>query len=93
MAQDFEQQLASLHLPVLALRLRDDWLGPLASLEWLLGKLGSGERTVEVITPEDLGGPADHFGWMKMPAPIATRIAAWIAAHDTAFTQRGATDA
>jgi predicted alpha/beta hydrolase len=93
MAQDFEQQLASLHLPVLALRLRDDWLGPQASLEWLLGKLGSGERSVEVIMPQELGGPADHFGWMKTPAPIATRIAAWIAAHEAAATHRGVGDA
>jgi predicted alpha/beta hydrolase len=93
MAQDFEQQLALLHLPSLALRLRDDWLGPRASLAWLEGKLGSGERSVDVITPEDLGGPADHFGWMKTPAPIASRLAAWIAAHDTAFAARGHTDA
>jgi len=93
MADDFEQQLASLHLPSLALRLRDDWLGPAASLKWLLGKLGSGERSVDVITPQDLGGPADHFGWMKMPAPLATRIAGWIAARDTAFAARGNADA
>ncbi|WP_240046312.1 alpha/beta hydrolase family protein [Rhodanobacter glycinis] len=93
MAQDFEQQLASLQLPSLALRLRDDWLGPPASLEWLLGKLGPGERSVDVITPQDLGGPADHFGWMKVPAPIAARIATWIAAHDAAFTARSDTDA
>ncbi|MFC5435515.1 alpha/beta fold hydrolase [Rhodanobacter umsongensis] len=93
MARDFEQQMASLHLPLLALRLRDDWLGPQASLEWLLGKLGSGERSVDVITPQDLGVPADHFGWMKMPSPIAARIAAWIAAHDTAFATRSETDA
>jgi predicted alpha/beta hydrolase len=93
MTRDLEQQLASLHLPSLALRLRDDWLGPRASLEWLLGKLGSGERSMELITPQELGGTADHFGWMKTPVPIATRIAAWIAANDTAFTHRGASDA
>jgi hypothetical protein len=37
------------------------------------------QRTSEVITAQDLGGlPADHFGWMKTPVPIAERIAAWI---------------
>jgi hypothetical protein len=47
---------------------------------------------VEVITPEDLGGlPADHFGWMKTPASIAARIAAWIATQDTAFAVRADT--
>jgi predicted alpha/beta hydrolase len=93
MAEDFEQLLASLHLPSLALRLRDDWLGPRASLDWLLGKLGSGVRSVDVLAPQDLGGPADHFSWMKMPAPIATRIASWIAANDAAFSARADTDA
>lgn len=91
---DLEQRLAALDLPVLALRLRDDWLGPKASLNWLLGKMPLAARQVEVIGPQELGGrPADHFGWMKTPAPIAARIAIWIAAHDRAFTARVGMDA
>jgi len=94
MAQDFERELAALQLPLLALRLQQDWLGPPASLEWLLGKLGPGERRVDVITQEDLGGsPADHFGWMKTPAPMASRIADWLAAPDAAFAARDGTAA
>ena len=86
MATDFEQRLAVLELPVLALRLRDDWLGPAASLDWLLGKMPRAGRRHELITPADLGGqPADHFGWMKAPGTVAVRIADWIAAHDTVF--------
>ncbi|WP_426700286.1 alpha/beta fold hydrolase [Rhodanobacter sp. Col0626] len=89
-AQDFEQQLAALHLPSLALRLRDDWLGPAASLDWLLDKLGAGECTIEVITPQDMDGvPADHFGWMRAPAPMATRIARWLAAQGAPSVPRG----
>jgi predicted alpha/beta hydrolase len=89
MAQDFERQLAALRLPLLALRLQQDWLGPPASLDWLLGKLGSGERCVEVVTPADMGGmPADHFGWMKAPAPVASRIADWLAVRGAAFATR-----
>jgi predicted alpha/beta hydrolase len=77
--QDFEQQLASLRLPLLALRLGDDWLGPSASLDWLVGKMPQAQRQLGVITPQDLGGlPADHFGWMKTPAPIAEHIARWM---------------
>ncbi|HKR76778.1 MAG TPA: alpha/beta fold hydrolase [Rhodanobacter sp.] len=84
---DFEQTLAALELPVLALRLRDDWLDPAASLDWLLGKLPRALRRHELVTPDDLGGqPVDHFGWMKTPDAIAARIAGWIAAHDAAFT-------
>ncbi|HZY32660.1 MAG TPA: alpha/beta fold hydrolase [Rhodanobacter sp.] len=94
MAQDFERQLAALQLPLLALRLQQDWLGPPASLEWLLGKLGSGERRVDVITREDMDGlPADHFGWMKTPAPVAARIADWLATPDAAFAARDGTAA
>lgn len=94
MAQDLERQLADLQLPTLALRLQDDWLGPPASLDWLLGKLGPAERTVDVITPQDMGGlPADHFGWMKTPAPIAARIAHWIFAQVPAIVAHDGTAA
>jgi len=90
MAQDFEQQLASLRLPLLALRLADDWLAPSASLEWLLGKMPQTQRTLDVITAQDLDGlPADHFGWMKTPAPIAERIAGWITAQGAASNTHG----
>ena len=93
MGEDFEQRLAALELPVLALRLRDDWLGPAASLDWLLGKLPHAPRRHELVTPDDLGGqPADHFGWMKTPDAIAARIADWIVARDAAFATPGHTD-
>ncbi|GAB2558634.1 alpha/beta hydrolase family protein [Rhodanobacter koreensis] len=83
MTQDFEQGLAALSLPILALRLHDDWLGPKASLDWLLGKMPRASRSVEVITAQDLGSKAaDHFGWMKTPQAVATRIASWLAAQD-----------
>jgi len=85
MAPDMEQRLASLRLPVLALRLRDDWLGPRSSLDFLLGKMPQSHADTDVITPQDLdGATADHFRWMKTPASIATRIASWIAAQDIA---------
>ena len=87
--QDLERKLAALHLPVLALRLRDDWLAPAASLDWLLDKLGPADHTLELLMPQDLaGGAADHFSWMKMPAPIAARMADWLDALDTASSRR-----
>ena len=55
MAEDLEQHWRRLRLPVLALRLRDDWLAPPASLDWLLGKLPQAGGTVEVIAPDDHG--------------------------------------
>jgi predicted alpha/beta hydrolase len=85
MAQDFEQALAALALPSLALRLHDDWLAPQASLDWLLGKMPRARHRVEVIASHDLdGNAADHFGWMNTPVSIAARIASWIAQTRTA---------
>jgi predicted alpha/beta hydrolase len=86
MAADFGARLAALRLPVLALRLRDDWLGPQASLDWLLGTMPHAPRRVETLAPPALEGqPADHFGWMKAPGAVAGRIAEWCGTPDTAF--------
>lgn len=77
--QDLEHALTQLTLPVLALRLQNDWLGPQASMDWLLGKMPDARCASGVITPDDLDGKvADHFGWMKLPAAVAARIALWI---------------
>jgi len=78
---DLEAGMAAFAGPLLALRLRDDWLGPAASLEWLLGRLPRAGITREVLGPDELHGPADHFGWMKAPEPVAARITGWLASH------------
>ena len=86
MDHDLEQALAAVRLPALTFRLSDDWLVPAASLDWLLSKLGPGLRTREVLTSDELDDrPADHFSWMKMPGPIAARLADWLDALDTPF--------
>lgn len=79
MADDLEQGLGTVRAPLLALRLADDWLGPEASLAWLLGKMPLADVQAQLITSADLEGrAADHFGWMKAPGPLAGRIAAWL---------------
>ncbi len=81
LAVDFEAKLGAQRAPVRALRLRDDWLAPQASLDFLLDKMPDAPRTTGVIGPDDLGGvPADHFGWMKASGEIARRIAEWLRA-------------
>jgi predicted alpha/beta hydrolase len=76
---DIERQLAELDVPLLALRLRDDWLVPQASLEWLLNKMPKAPRRVDVVPPERLASQrADHFSWMKRPDPLAAQLAEWI---------------
>lgn len=89
MSEDLERHLGMLQLPTLALRLRDDWLGPAGSLDWLLGKLQSAPCTQQLLAPKDLDGhPADHFSWMKNPEPIAARLAVWIDTQNDAFAVR-----
>lgn len=79
--EDLEGGLAALRLPLLALRLRDDWLGPEASLDWLLGKMPQSPAQRHLLAPEDLGGiAADHFAWMKAPQAVAVRVAAFVEA-------------
>jgi predicted alpha/beta hydrolase len=81
-APDMDGRLASLQLPVLALRMRDDWLAPAGSLAWLLGKMPLSPQTVTMLAPENMAGQAaDHFSWMQAPTPIAERIAAWMSAR------------
>ena len=80
-AEDVEQRLRALALPMLAVRMADDWLGPQASLDWLLGKMPHNRVERQLLDASDFDGRrADHFGWMKTPGPVARRIAAWMAA-------------
>lgn len=80
MPVDFRERLAGLALPVLGVRLHDDWLGPAGSLSWLLRRMPRAARRHQVLTRADLGGAAaDHFTWMRAPGPVAERIAAWVA--------------
>jgi len=86
---ELESGMVRFERPLLALRMRDDWLGPSASLEWLLGKLPRAAATRVVLTPAELGTPADHFAWMKTPDAVAAHIAVWSAS--LAASNRAAT--
>jgi predicted alpha/beta hydrolase len=79
MRVDFTARMAALKLPVLALRLMDDWMVPPGSLEWLLGLMPAAPRQVGVFGAEQLAGQrADHFTWMKMPDSVATQLTGWM---------------
>ena len=75
-----DQALAACRQDVLALRFRDDWLVPDASLQALLAKLGGGSHDCETFDAGRLGTTPDHFRWMRQPAAVATRIADWLRA-------------
>jgi predicted alpha/beta hydrolase len=75
--QNLEAALAELAVPVLGLRLVDDWFVPEASLSWLTNKLASAEISCQVIRTDHPDHRADHFGWMQSPGPCSSAIVAW----------------
>ena len=73
--RDLEAALAQVGVPVRALRLVDDWLGPAESLGWLLGKMSAAPHEIRLMGPDALGGVrADHFSWMKAASGVAADI-------------------
>lgn len=83
MTVDFERQLAALELPLLALRLRDDWLVPQSSLDWLLDKMPRSFRRMRIFSTEQMAGQsADHFTWMKTPDVLVAQLADWVRDSD-----------
>ena len=82
---DFERALGASSVPVFAHRLADDWLGPVASLDWLLDKMPRAPRKVVVHGAVDLGTAADHFSWMKQPDAIARKISVQIVESGAGF--------
>jgi predicted alpha/beta hydrolase len=77
--QDLEAALGRLSVPVLGLRLADDWFVPEASLSWLTNKLTSARVTQHRVQAEQAGQTADHYSWMRQPGPCAQAIAQWLA--------------
>jgi predicted alpha/beta hydrolase len=78
---DLEAALRRLRQPALALRLASDFYAPAASLQHLLGKLPQMDITQSLLADAEFaGGRAGHFDWMRDPAPVASRIDAWMKA-------------
>ncbi|WP_240732310.1 alpha/beta hydrolase family protein [Dyella terrae] len=81
LAVDLEMAMHDVRVPILALRMRDDWLGPAASLHWLLGKMPMAPYEMVELDAAQLGTRADHFSWMKSPVAVSARLAQWIHRH------------
>lgn len=80
-AVDLERALAALRVPVLGLHLADDWLGPMSSLRYLVGKAPLAAHCVDTVSAQELGVErATHYAWMQAPQAVAVRGAAWIKA-------------
>lgn len=74
-AVDLEAAMSSLRLPVRALTMAEDWLGPESSLRFLLSKLPHSPADVDVLDAQRLQTGADHFSWMKRPDAVAVLLA------------------
>ncbi len=77
--RDLEAGMAGLRLPVQAVLLAKDWLGPPGSLRALLGKLARATTRTTHLDAHALGTTADHFSWMRQPATVARTLAEGLA--------------
>lgn len=82
--RSYEAGFGRLRIPVLALRMADDWFVPESSLASLLARLDGCRISSVLITSERQGASADHFRWLKSPQPSVDAIAGWLNDVDTA---------
>lgn len=80
--RSYEAGFAGLRVPVLGVRMADDWFVPETSMASLLARLEGCRVTRVLITSERQGAAADHFRWLKSPKASADEIAGWLAALD-----------
>jgi len=64
---DLEAELRRVDVPVRAVRMKHDWLGPESSLRALLAKMPAAPATVVALDAAAPGVAADHYAWMKHP--------------------------
>lgn len=72
---DLEAAISRVRLPIRALALADDWLGPESSLRFLLSKLPLSRTRIDLLGAGELHAGADHFSWMKRPEAVAAALA------------------
>ena len=78
-AGDYDVKLASLNPSVFALHLSRDWLAPAPVVDALLAKLPNASVERHALDGSAFTGvKPDHFGWLREPAPVADRLAAFV---------------
>ncbi|GHF20620.1 alpha/beta hydrolase family protein [Streptomyces morookaense] len=74
----YEERMAQVQLPVLAVSVAGDALAPAGAVERLCAKLASCSVERWHFAPED-GARVDHVRWARAGGPVAARIGEWIA--------------
>ena len=69
-----ESGLAGVELPVLAVSIEDDWLGPPASIDGLVAKLP--RATVSRVHLDEDG--IDHFRWARQSESVVPLVTGWL---------------
>ncbi|KQC35875.1 MULTISPECIES: alpha/beta fold hydrolase [Frankia] len=76
--RDYDRLLAELDLPVLAISLDDDRLGPKSNVDFLCRRMPRARIDRWHITAAAGVAHRDHFAWTKDAAVIGPAVAAWI---------------
>jgi len=76
--RDYDRLLAELDLPVLAISLDDDRLGPRSNVDFLCRRMPRARLTRWHITAASGVVHRDHFAWVKDSAVIGPAVAAWV---------------
>ncbi|WGL52835.1 alpha/beta fold hydrolase [Nocardioides sp. BP30] len=71
-----ESGLGQVRLPVLAVSIENDWLGPVPAVDALVAKLPA--ATVSRVHVDQDG--IDHFRWARQGEPVVPLIAGWLSA-------------
>ncbi|RBJ39354.1 hypothetical protein BRN31_04000 [Xanthomonas oryzae pv. oryzae] len=71
---DLEQALGQLRVPIHAVTLARDTVGPAGALRALLDKMPQAHAAHVTLDDRQLGTRSDHFAWMKTPAAVVATL-------------------
>jgi len=74
--------MAELSVPILGVRMADDWFVPKASLDGLLAKAPRCSAQQVVINQLPDEAPTDHFAWLRHPQPVAEVMESFLSKID-----------
>ncbi|MFC9967372.1 alpha/beta fold hydrolase [Nocardia ignorata] len=74
----YNSLLAEMTLPVLAISLSEDVLGPKSNVDFLVSRMPAAQVTQWHIDADSAVEHRDHFAWLKDSPAIATQVSRWI---------------